>query len=100
MRLAIMAGVLALGISAAVPVLAEDAANTPGQTSAGTPNQVTGIVTRVDRTNQTFTIDGQKYFVGTTGGPGLLPEEGDTVGLTYRDENGQRLVTRIGQAPQ
>ncbi len=65
-------------------------------TDSGT--EVTGVVTSADEQTREIVIDGQTYVMPAEGGgAALMPAEGDEVTLFYREEGGQRLITRIGQ---
>jgi hypothetical protein len=60
--------------------------------------QVTGLVTSADPQTQVITIEDQTYVMPKEGGgAALFPQVGAEVTLSYREEGGQKLITRIGQ---
>jgi hypothetical protein len=61
-------------------------------------NKVTGTVTEADRDKQQIKIGGQTFTMKMGGGAAVMPSVGDKVTLYYEDNNGQKTVTRIGQA--
>ncbi|MCE3245557.1 MAG: hypothetical protein K0S72_1685 [Arthrobacter sp.] len=93
MRKPFLAGALALGLAAMatgpLPAMAAD----EGQ-------MVTGTVTSVDEETGKVVINGETYMMDKQAGTVMLPDAGDKVSLTYRDQGGQKVVTRIGQATQ
>ncbi|MCE3249566.1 MAG: hypothetical protein K0R41_3391, partial [Geminicoccaceae bacterium] len=63
--------------------------------------KVTGMVTDVDKDANEITIDGKNYIMSDTGGgAAMMPQVGAEITLFYREEGGQNLITRIGQAQQ
>ena len=60
--------------------------------------QVTGLVTSADPQTQEITIEDQTYVMPKEGGgAALFPQVGSEVTLFYREEGGQKVITRIGQ---
>jgi hypothetical protein len=89
---ALMVGSLSLNVSRAQ--------QSQQQTSEG-EMEVTGIVTEANEDTREFTINDQIFSMPEEGGgAALFPAEGDEVTLYYRDEGGQKVVTRIGQPQQ
>ena len=89
-----LAGALALlgPLAWAGDVRAADAA-------AGT--EVTGIVTQADKQARWFVVDGQTYTFPETGGGDVgMPAAGEKVTLSYRESDGKRVITKLGQAKQ
>jgi hypothetical protein len=63
--------------------------------------KVTGMVTEVDQDSNEITIDDKTFIMSDTGGgASMMPQVGAEVTLFYREEGGQNLITRIGQAQQ
>jgi hypothetical protein len=63
--------------------------------------QVTGLVTSADPQTQEITIEDQTYVMPKEGGgAALFPQVGSEVTLFYREEGGQKVITRIGQKQQ
>ena len=93
MRKPFLAGALALALGAMatgpLPAMAAD----EGQ-------KVTGTVSSVDQETGKVVIDGETYMMDKQAGTVMMPAAGDKVSLTYRDEGGKKVVTRIGQATQ
>lgn len=91
-RLALMAAVV---LASVLPLLAAVAE----QQGAGT--KVTGMVTEVDEDTHEITIDDQTYVMPKeSGGASLMPQVGSEVTLFYEEQDGQKTITRIGQAEQ
>jgi hypothetical protein len=60
--------------------------------------QVTGMVTAADETTREIVLDEDQTFVMEEhGGTSLWPQVGDRVTLFYREEEGEKVITRIGQ---
>jgi ribosomal 50S subunit-recycling heat shock protein len=70
------------------------------QTAANEDNKVTGTVTEASKDKQQITVDGQKFRMEMGGGAAMMPNVGDKVTLYYEERDGQKTVTRIGQAQQ
>jgi peptidoglycan hydrolase-like protein with peptidoglycan-binding domain len=69
--------------------------------ATGSGMEVTGIVTSADDQTREIVIDGETFVMPEQGGgAALMPNEGDEVTLFYREEGGQKLITRIGQKRQ
>ena len=69
------------------------------ETSSGT--EVTGIVTQADRQAGWIIVDGQTYVLSQKGGGDVgLPAAGEKVTLSYQERDGQKVVTKLGQAKQ
>jgi hypothetical protein len=63
--------------------------------------KVTGMVTEADQQTKEITIDDQKFVMPDEGGgAALFPQVGAEITLFYREEGGQKVITRIGQAEQ
>ncbi len=76
----------------------EASAQTGQQSAANEDNKVTGTVTEVDKDKQQITVDGQKFRMEMGGGAAMMPQVGSKITLYYEENNGQKTVTRIGQA--
>ena len=61
---------------------------------------VTGTVTEADSETGMITVDGQTYKMPQQSGTAMMPAPGDKISLFYREEGGQKVITRIGQAAQ
>ena len=69
------------------------------ETSSGT--EVTGIVTQADRQAGWIIVDGQTYVLSQKGGGDVgLPAVGEKVTLAYQERDGQKVITKLGQAKQ
>ncbi len=93
-RLLSLAGALALlgPLAWAGDVRAADAA-------AGT--EVTGIVTQADKQAGWIVVDGQTYVLSQKGGGDVgMPAAGEKVTLAYQERDGQKVITKLGQAKQ
>jgi hypothetical protein len=67
--------------------------------AAGT--EVTGIVTQADKQAGWIIVDGQTYVLSQKGGGDVgLPAAGEKVTLSYQERDGQKVVTKLGQAKQ
>jgi hypothetical protein len=66
------------------------------QTSSNT--EVTGIVTRADEQAGKIVINGETYIF--KGGEVSLPKAGNKITISYQERDGQKVITRIGQAKQ
>src|SRR3954454_11112904 len=89
-----LAGALALlgPLAWAGDVRAADAA-------AGT--EVTGIVTQADKQAGWIIVDGQTYVLSQKGGGDVgMPAAGEKVTLAYQERDGQKVITKLGQAKQ
>jgi hypothetical protein len=63
--------------------------------------QVTGMVTAADPQTQKITIEDQTFVMPKEGGgAALFPQVGSEVTLSYKEESGQKVITRIGQKQQ
>ena len=63
--------------------------------------QVTGMVTAADPQTQKITIEDQTFVMPKEGGgAALFPQVGSEVTLSYKEEGGQKVITRIGQKQQ
>lgn len=86
----LMAAVLAAGMLGFQGAIAEE--------QAEDEEQVTGMVTAADEVTREIVIDEDETFVmADHGGAALWPQVGDRITLFYREEDGERVVTRIGQ---
>jgi hypothetical protein len=69
------------------------------QQAAEEDMKVTGMVTEADQETKEITIDDQKFVMPEEGGgASLFPQVGAEVTVFYREEGGQKVITRIGQA--
>jgi len=67
--------------------------------AAGT--EVTGIVTQADKQARWIVVDGQTYVLSPKGGGDVgLPGAGEKVTLSYQEQGGQKVITKLGQAKQ
>jgi hypothetical protein len=70
----------------------------PTQQMAAKSMKVTGMVTAANLNKQQITVDGQTFQMAMGGGETVWPQVGAGVTLYYQNRNGQKTVTRIGQA--
>jgi hypothetical protein len=61
---------------------------------------VTGTVRKVDDRTGRIVIEGQTFVMQQSGPLALEPQVGHKVTLFYQERNGQKVITRIGQAQQ
>jgi hypothetical protein len=66
--------------------------------AASEANMVTGMVQKVDQRSGRVVIDGQTFIMNESGPLALVPQVGHKVALFFDDRNGQKVITRIGQA--
>jgi hypothetical protein len=93
MQKVILATLLALGTLS----LQEGAAQ-QAQQPAAEDMKVTGLVTEADQQTHEITIDDQTYVMPEEGGgASLFPQVGAEITLFYKEEGGQKIITRIGQ---
>jgi hypothetical protein len=59
------------------------------------------MVTEVDQDTNEITIDDQTFVMPkASGGASLMPQVGAEVTLYYEEKDGEKMITRIGQAEQ
>jgi hypothetical protein len=92
---AYLASVAALSCACGLTLTLADAALA---TSAA--HKVTGTVRKIDDHTGRFVIDGQTFVRRRSGPLALEPQVGHKVTLFYEGRNGQKVVTRIGQAAE
>jgi hypothetical protein len=105
---AVAAGALALPYAAAQDVAhppaekeGTDSQQVQQKGSGEEGTQVTGMVTAVDPQTQKITIEDQTFVMPKEGGgAALFPQVGSEVTLSYKEEGGQKVITRIGQKQQ
>jgi hypothetical protein len=66
--------------------------------AASEANKVTGMVQKVDQRHGQVVIDGQTFIMKGSGPLALVPQVGHRVTLFFDERNGQKVITRIGQA--
>ena len=96
----LMAAALAAG---ALAIHGAAAQQTQDQQAQEGPDgiKVTGMVTDVDKDANEITIDGKTFIMSDSGGgAAMMPQVGAEITLFYREEGGQNMITRIGQAQQ
>lgn len=63
--------------------------------------KITGMVTEADEQTKEITIEDEKFVMPeTAGGASVFPQVGAEVTAFYREEGGQKVITRIGQAEE
>jgi hypothetical protein len=93
-KLMLIGAALAVGAFGLNQTLAQQA-----QQGAEEDMKVTGMVTEADQETKEITIEDQKFVMPEEGGgASLFPQVGAEVTLFYREEGGQKVITRIGQA--
>jgi Cu/Ag efflux protein CusF len=61
--------------------------------------QATGMVTEADEQTKEITIEDEKFVMPEeSGGASMFPQVGAEITVFYREEGGQKVITRIGQA--
>jgi hypothetical protein len=91
MRKVILAALLALGALS----LQEAAAQQQAKPEAAEDMKVTGLVIEADQQTREITIEDQTYVMPAQ--EALFPQVGAEITLFYREEGGQKVITRIGQ---
>lgn len=96
-KLMLMAAALAAGAVG----LHEAAAQQSQQQAAEEDMKVTGMVTEADDQTNEITIEGKTFVMpDEVGGASLFPQVGAEVTVFYEEQNGENVITRIGQAQQ
>jgi hypothetical protein len=63
--------------------------------------KVTGLVTEADQQTKEITIEDETFVMpDAAGGASVFPQVGAEVTVFYREEDGQKVITRIGQAEE
>jgi hypothetical protein len=63
--------------------------------------KVTGMVTEADQQTKEITIEDETFVMpDAAGGASVFPQVGAEVTVFYREEDGQKVITRIGQAEE
>jgi Cu/Ag efflux protein CusF len=94
-KLLIMSAALATG-ALSMTALAEQQTQ---QTAANEGMKATGKVMEVDKDSGQITVNDQTYVMPKeSGGAAMMPQVGAEVTLYYEEQNGQKMITRIGQA--
>jgi hypothetical protein len=63
--------------------------------------KVTGMVTEADQDTKEIQIEDETYVMPEeSGGASLFPQVGSEVTLFYTEEDGKKVITRIGQAQE
>jgi hypothetical protein len=87
MRTLVLAGICGLMVTLAGMALA-----------ASEANMVTGMVQKVDQRHGRVVIDGQTFVMKGSGPLALVPQVGHRVALFFDERNGEKVITRLGQA--
>jgi hypothetical protein len=66
--------------------------------AASEANMVTGVVQKVDQQSGRVVIDGQTFVMKKSGPLALVPQVGHKVALFFDERNGEKVITRLGQA--
>jgi hypothetical protein len=66
--------------------------------AASEANMMTGMVQKVDQRHGWVVIDGQTFVMKDSGPLALVPQVDHKVTPFYEERNGQKVITRIGQA--
>ena len=97
-KLMLIGAALAFGAFGLNQALAQQTQQQGGQ-AAEEDMKVTGMVTEADQQTKEITIEDQKFVMPEEGGgASLFPQVGAEVTVFYREEGGQKVITRIGQA--
>ena len=63
--------------------------------------KITGMVAQANQETKEITIEDKKFVMPEEGGGAtLFPQVGAEVTVFYREEDGQKVITRIGQAEE
>jgi hypothetical protein len=93
-KLMLIGAALAAGALGLNQALAQQA-----QQAAEEDMKVTGMVTEADEETKEITIEDQKFVMPEeSGGASMFPQVGAEITVFYREEGGQNVITRIGQA--
>lgn len=100
-KLMLIGAALAVGAFGLNETLAQQVQQQGDQQGAEEDMKVTGMVTEADQQTKEITIEDQKFVMPEEGGgASLFPQVGAEVTVFYREEDGQKVITRIGQAEQ
>jgi hypothetical protein len=66
--------------------------------AASEDDMVTGMVQKVDQRHGRVVIDGQTFIMKGSGPLALVPQVGHKVALFFDERNGEKVITRLGQA--
>lgn len=99
-KLMLVAAALAVGAFGPDQALAQQAQQQGSGQAAEEGMKVTGMVTEADQETKEITIEDEKFIMPDGGGASVFPQVGAEVTLYYREEGGQKVITRIGQAEQ
>jgi hypothetical protein len=95
----LVAAALAVGAFGLDQTLAQQAQQQGGGQAAEEDMKVTGMVTEADQETKEITIEDEKFVMPEEGGgASMFPQVGAEVTVYYREEGGQKVITRIGQA--
>jgi Cu/Ag efflux protein CusF len=103
-KLMLIGAALAVGAFGLNPVVAQQVQQPADeQTAEQAGNEdmkVTGMVTEADQQTKEITIDDETFVMSDQAGTAMFPQVGAEVTVFYREEDGQKVVTRIGQAEE
>jgi hypothetical protein len=66
--------------------------------AASQADMVTGMVQKVDQRHGRVVIDGQTFIMKGSGPLTVVPQVGHKVALFFDERNGEKVITRLGQA--
>ena len=100
-KLMLIGAVLAAGAFGLDETLAQQTQQQSAGQAAEEDMKVTGMVTEADEQTKEITIEDQKFVMPEEGGgASMFPQVGAEVTVFYRQEGGQKVITRIGQAEE
>ena len=96
-KLMLIGAALAVGAFGLNQTLAEQGS----EQAADEDMKITGMVTEANQETKEITIEDEKFVMPEEGGgASLFPQVGAEVTVFYREEDGQKVITRIGQAEE
>jgi hypothetical protein len=66
--------------------------------AASEANMVTGVVQKVDQRSGRVVIGGETFIMKDSGPLALVPQVGHKITLFFAERNGEKVITRLGQA--
>jgi len=100
-KLMLIGAALAVGAFGLNQTLAEQIEQQGDEQAAEEDMKVTGMVTEADQQTKEITIEEEKFVMPEEGGgASMFPQVGAEVTVFYRVEDGQKVITRIGQAEE
>ena len=100
-KLMLIGAALAVGAFGLNQTVAQQVQQQGEEQAAEEDMKVTGMVTEADQQTKEITIEDEKFVMpDAAGGASVFPQVGAEVTVFYREEDGQKVITRIGQAQE